>query len=107
MGAGIFWSTAATGALVLFGAWLVARLRDRHRLRVPSPNLDPCAGELAEAEAAYHTELRGAPVIGVPYDAVRSDGAHDAYPHMSQHARDAVVASLNAQLDLPARERTS
>lgn len=32
MGAGIFWSTAVTGALVLFGVWLRDRRRDRRTL---------------------------------------------------------------------------
>lgn len=101
MGAGIFWSTAVTGALVLFGVWLRDRRRDRRAL----PDTLAVAEQLAAAETTYRTELHAAPVVGVPYDTVRSDGSHDLYPHMSDAARDVCIGYLEAAFAQPDAER--
>lgn len=105
-GAAIGWAFLLLAGLVGLGfaaGWVVTLVRDRIQARRSWAGV--VDEQIAAAEQTYQTELRAAPVIGVPYVAVTDDGSHDLYPHMSEHCRDAVVAELDGWFALPAAER--
>jgi hypothetical protein len=101
VGEAVFYASlilAAVTVLVVVGALRISARR-------PRDLSDTIAEQIAAAETDYYTELRAAPIIGVPYDSVRSDGSHDLYPHMSDAARDVCIGYLESLMAMPARER--
>jgi len=103
VGQAIFYASLILAGVVVLVVWGALRINARGARDLS----DTLADRLAEAEAGYYTELRAAPVIGVPYVAVTDDGSHDLYPHMSDSARDVCIGYLESLMALPARERTS
>lgn len=85
MGVGIFWSTVATGALILAVVWLVPRIWGQ---RKPRDLSDTLADRVRQVVSRH--EVGGAPVFGVPLEVWNLDGRHSAAGDVwPQHDPDA------------------